>query len=595
MLRQLCIENYALIDRLDVEFHGGLNLLTGETGSGKSIVVDAMGLLLGDKGALDMIRSGAPRARIVGVFTANRADPQTPRRPAERRRMDDLQEGAAESSARWRKIQTLLEDKGIDVAAGDELILQRDLMPLGRSRVFINNQPATVGLLKALAPLLAEVHGQNEQQALFDTRAQLEALDRFGDLSDSLEIVRERFEQWKELGRKLDLLKDENQEWIRQRDFWEFQKREIEQAGIVEGEEEGLEEEKRFLSHAERIQTRLAATYDLLYDSPNSAVAAIGSARRHLEEVSSFDGELQPLLDTLNEAKSSVEDLALVLRDRLAKLESSPGRLEEVENRLAQLDSLKRKYSMPLKDILGHWKQLCGRLDPLEGGDAAIHELERKWKDAARNYETAATALSSKRSKVAKKLILAVEQELAELAMSGTKCDVQKNSAAEDSEWRPTGIDTVEFLISPNPGEPLLPLTRIASGGETSRIMLALETAIACRPRQQGRSQFPDHALIFDEIDAGIGGRAAESVGQKLRKLGENRQVLCVSHLPQIASFAHHHFRVEKTVSDGRTVTQIAYIQGEARRTELARMLSGSQISPAVLAHAGELLKTNAS
>jgi len=594
MLRQLHIEDYALIDRLDVEFLPSLNLLTGETGSGKSIVVDAVGLLLGEKGSSELIRSGAERARIVGVFSADVLVPRPSRHPVDGNRKSATRPAAAAPSNQWIAIRTLLDERGIEFAKGDDLILQREFMPGGRSRVFINNQPATVGLLKTLAPFLAEVHGQNEQQELFESRAQLEALDRFGGLMDSRSSVRQRYDKWKDLRQRLEQLKLENQEAIRQRDLWEFQKREIEQAGIVEGEEDRLEEEKRVLSHAGRIQSRLASCYDLLYDAPTSAVAAIGSAHRHLEEVSAFDPALQPLAETLEAAKASVEDLALTVRDRLAKLDASPARLEEVENRLALLDRLKRKYAMPLDGIVAYWEQLCGKVERLESGEAEIKKLEDDGNAAARGYQSEAGALSSQRAKAAKELKRAVEQELAELAMAGTVFEIQLATASAEQEWRSNGIDTVEFLISPNPGEPPRRLARIASGGETSRIMLALETVIASRPGTEAMGPSPAHALIFDEVDAGIGGRAAETVGRKLRKLGAGRQVLCVTHLPQIASFAHHHFRVEKTIQAGRTATRISCLEGEDRKAELARMLSGSQISPAVLEHAAQLLKTNA-
>jgi DNA repair protein RecN (Recombination protein N) len=309
-----------------------------------------------------------------------------------------------------------------------------------------------------------------------------------------------------------------------------------------------------------------------------------------LTEVSSVDPTVQPLAETLNAAKASVEDLALSVRDRLARLDTSPARLEEVESRLAHLDRLKRKYAASLGEILKYWNELCQRIEQMESGDALLQEIEAQVRASAKRYEEASAALSSNRSKAAKDLKRAVEKELGALAMAGTVFEAQLQTSAAEDRWRPTGIDHVEFLLSPNPGEPLRPLARIASGGETSRIMLALETVIATQPIA-GRA---DHALVFDEVDTGIGGRAAETVGRKLRQLGESRQVLCVTHLPQIASFAHHHFRVEKRIQGSRTVTDAQYLKEDERRTELARMLSGSQITPAGLEHARKLLKANA-
>ncbi|MBI3934778.1 MAG: DNA repair protein RecN, partial [Acidobacteria bacterium] len=497
MLRQLHIEDYALIDRLEIEFHSGLNLLTGETGSGKSIVVDAVGLLLGDKGSSDLIRSGADRARIVGVFCSDTAVPRPSRKSANGGRTGVSKHASADSTRRWAQIPMLLEESGIDLAEGEDLILQREILPAGRSRVFLNNRPATVGLLKILAPCLGEVHGQNEQQELFEARAQLEVLDRYGNLPDIVHEVGRRFDNWKELCKKVGQLQLERQEWTRQQDLWQFQKREIEQAAIVEGEEERWEEEKRLLSHAERIQSRLASSYDLLYDAPNSAVASMGAAQRQLQEISSFDSGLQPLAETLESAKTTVEDLALSVRDRLARLEASPGRLEEVENRLAQLDRLKRKYAASLSEILNYWKQLCQRLEQMEAGEDMLQKLEEQVNAAARKYESAAAALSSKRAQAAQGLKRSVQKELEALAMAGTVFEARLVHATAEADWRSSGVDSVEFLLSPNPGEPLRPLARIASGGEISRIMLALETVIAAQPE----AGLPDHALVFDEVD----------------------------------------------------------------------------------------------
>jgi DNA repair protein RecN (Recombination protein N) len=348
------------------------------------------------------------------------------------------------------------------------------------------------------------------------------------------------------------------------------------------------------LAHAERIQSRLASCYDLLYDSQQSAVAALASAQRQLEEVSALDGAVKAQAESLSSARATIEDAAFAVRDRLARLEASPARLEEVENRLALLDRLKRKYGPALEDVVRHGEQVSRQIAEAEAGEATTQALEEQVRAAAKEYEKGAGELSARRKKAAKDLKRVVELELAGLAMAGTKFEASLTASAEEESWRSTGWDRVEFLISPNPGEPLRPLARIASGGETSRIMLALETVIATRPSAGARTSGGDHTLIFDEVDAGIGGRAAETVGRKLRQLGESRQVLCVTHLPQIASFAHHHFRVEKIEQGGRTVTRVEYLKGAARKEELARMLSGSQITPAVLQHAAQLLKANA-
>ena len=605
MLQHLHIENYALIDSLDLEFRPGFNLLTGETGSGKSIVVDALELLLGEKASSEVIRSGADRARITGVFSPPALRSLGPP-PGGSGPQGGVGGSAAPSSrsepGRWPLLLAALAESGIEVPEGEDLVLQRDILPGGRSRAFINNQPATVGLAKTIAPFLAEVHGQNEQQELFSPSAQLQTLDRFGGLGAPAAQARERFERWKELRAKQEDLTRRRQERLRQMDLWQFQKREIEEAAITTGqdmrdgsredarlEDARLEEEKLRLAHAARIEARLSACYDLLYDSANSAVAALASAKKNLDDVSPFDAALPPLAEALLSAKVSIEDVALSVRDHLSRLDRSPGRLEEVENRLASLDRLKRKYGPTLDDVLRYFEEVSGQLRAAESDEEATRTIEHEAAEAASAFETVARELSRRRARAAKELKRAVESELQELAMQGTVFEARLAVSSAPDAWRGSGIDEVEFQISPNPGEPLRPLARIASGGELSRIMLALETVTDARQS----SGSADHTLVFDEVDSGIGGRAAETVGRKLRALGQSRQVLCVTHLPQIASFAHHHFRVEKVEQNGRTVTRAEYLEGRERVTELARMLSGSLVTDAVLKHATQLLKSN--
>ena len=604
MLQHLHIENYALIDSVDLEFRSGFNLLTGETGSGKSIVVEALGLLLGEKASSEVIRSGADRARITGVFAAPTV----------------FATSAGGEAGRWSRLLAVLSESGFDLL-GEDLVLQRDILPGGKSRVFVNHQPATVGLARSIAPYLAEVHGQNEQQELFSPAAQLEALDRFGGLRAIAAVVRERFGRWKHLWARQEDLTRRQQERLRQMELWRFQKREIEEAGITaEGErgddrreDQRLEEEKLRLTHAARIEARLAACYDLLYDAAHSATASIGSARKSLEEVAPYDAALEPLAETLASAKVSIEDVALAVRDHLSRLDRSPGRLDEVENRRALLDRLKRKYGPTLDDVARHRDEAGAHLREAETDAEAMRTIEREVAEAAGAFETLARELSGKRAKAAKELKRAVEGELRELAMQGTVFEARLTVSESAEGWSATGMDRVEFNISPNPGEPLRSLARIASGGELSRIMLALEITTDARQEQtaagksaprakpsgkradrgQSSGEQDGHTLVFDEVDSGIGGRAAETVGRKLRELGASRQVLCVTHLPQIASFAHHHFRVEKVEQNGRTVTRVERLDGRERVTELARMLSGSQVTESVLKHAAQLLKIN--
>ena len=571
MLRHLHIENYTIIERLDLEFRPGFNLLTGETGSGKSIVVDAVELLLGGKALSDVIRAGAERAQVAGVFA-----PQLLPKSA---------------SSQWPQLRQLLDESGIELREGEDLIIQRDILPGGKSRIFVNHHPATAALLRSMAFYLAEVHGQNEHQELFSPRAQLEMLDRYGGLTALAATVRENFGHWKTLCEQQQELTLRQQERLRQLDLWQFQKREIQQAAIVPGEDHQLEQEKLLLVHAARIHASLASSFDLLYDSSSSTVSTVAAACRNLEEAAPFDATVKPLVESLALAKVSIEDVALQIRDRLSQLETSPQRLEEVEDRLALLDRLKRKYGPQLEDVLRYFEQISVQVREVESNEALCSALEKKVGDAAVAYSKAAAELSRRRRHAADELKRDIEKELKALAMAGTVFEARITSPpnGEEEGWTALGYDRAEFLISPNPGEPLRALNRIASGGEISRIMLALETATDARRGAASR----DHTLIFDEVDAGIGGRAAETVGKKLRQLGELRQVLCVTHLPQIASFAHHHYRVEKRERQGRTVTQIQYLHKSERAEELARMLSGSRITEAVIKHAEQLLKAN--
>jgi len=370
MLRHLHIENYTIIESLDLEFGPGLNVLTGETGSGKSIVVDAVELLLGGKASTDLIRSGSERAQISGVFSAGPSSIKA-------------------STAQWRRLRALLQESGVELEEGDDLIVQRDITAGGKSRVFVNHLPATAGLLKTLAPHLAEVHGQNEQQEIFSAAAQLEMLDRFGGLTPVASELRERFGEWRALRERKENLALRQRERLRQMDLWLFQKREIEQAALIAGEDQELEKEKLMLAHATRIHASLASAFDLLYDASGSATAAIASACRRLEEVTAFDASLAPLVENLRSAQSTADDVALTLRDRLSSLDVSPRRLEEVEDRLALLDRLKRKYGNTLDEVIAYFEQISADVREAESTEALGEELEKKLAACAAGYKKA--------------------------------------------------------------------------------------------------------------------------------------------------------------------------------------------------------------
>jgi DNA repair protein RecN (Recombination protein N) len=571
MLQQLHIENYALIDRLALEFGPGLNLLTGETGSGKSIVVDALGLLLGSRPSPEAIRAGAERAVICGVF----------------------------QTAASREMRRAAEELGLELQPGGELLLKRELHVSGRTRAFINDRPATLGALRSMAAWLGDIHGQNEQQALFLPPAQLELLDRFAGATEAAEQAAEAFQAWRRAAARLAELTRNEQEKLRLADLWSFQKQEIEAARPVQDEDQRLSEEKRVLANSARIQAAVQGAYQQLYESPGAAGAAIAAALRALEEVARFDRKLEPVCDSLRGARIAVEDASLSLRDYLAGLEANPQRLEEVEDRLAALDRLKRKYGPALPDVLAHLQTVTRQLAELESSDELARAAQQEIEAATARYRQLAEELSARRKSAAVRLEKSVARILAELAMENTVFRVHfapPPDGEEGSAWKPAGFDRLEFLISPNPGEPLRPADQVASGGELSRLMLALKTAVEAQTapgRENRRAADPETArtLVFDEIDAGIGGRVAETVGRKLKALAAANQVLCVTHLPQIASFADQHFFVEKIEQEGRTVTRARRLEENERAAELARMLSGARISDTVLKHARDMLR----
>ncbi len=561
MLLELRAENYAVIDHAVAEFGPGLNLLTGETGAGKSILIDALALLLGGKASSDVVRFGAERAVLGCVFEA------TP--------------GAEE----------ILEENGID-PEGDEILLRREIAGSGKGRVFVNNQPATVGVLRQLAPELALVHAQSETLVAFDAAQQRMLLDRFGDVSS--DEVGAAFGRWKELEAKIQELRSVEQDRLRLMDLWSFQAKEIAAAGIVDAEEDvRLETEKRVLANSERLFAGATAAQELLYEAEVSAETLLGGALRHVEDLGRFDEQFKEMAGQLAAAKASVEDAAATLRDFAGKVTASPERLVEIEDRLAALDRLKRKYGSSLGEVIAFGEEVAGRLAELENRDARLAELEKDLTIAAAKYMVVARKLSAERSAAAKKLAKVAERQINELAMQA-RFEVGVTAREEVEAWTAFGWDRVECRIATNPGEPLKPLTEIASGGEMSRVMLALKVSVeeGANTAAKRRKMALPRTLVFDEIDIGIGGRAAEAVGQKLKTLAEAQQVICITHLPQIAAFADQHFLIEKGERGGRTHTGVRRMKREERVEEIARMLSGANLTETSRRHAEQMLKS---
>jgi len=548
------VENYAVVERVRVEFHAGLNLLTGETGSGKSIVVDALGLVLGGRASAEMVRSDTEKARITAIFEAPRD----------------------------RRFRALLEEAGAE-AEDDELLIEREVLAGGKSRAFLGNRPVTLTLLRELAPYLGDIHGQHEQQQLFSSEAQLNLLDEFAGVDSQRERVAGLFRRWKQVQSELEELNRGEQEKLRLADLWTFQRKEIEAAALKPGEDAGLENERLVLRNVAKLQESAGAAYAALYDAPESASSQLRAAQKKLEDLTRIDGSLHPVLDTLKAAAIGVGEASDAIRDYLDKLEADPNRLEDVESRLALIERLKRKYGATLDEVLAFLADVSAKMDALESSGERKAKLEEELARASEAYREAAEALTKARRAAAEKLAKKVETELDSLALENAVLRIE----VQPANWSEQGADRVEFLISANVGEEPRSLDKVASGGELSRIALALKTS-AGQPRQ---ANGVPRTLVFDEIDSGIGGSVAEAVGRRLKKLAAHNQVLCVTHLAQVAGFADHHYFVEKREAKGRTVAEIQELAGEARTREIGRMLSGQKVTAEALKHAEQLIK----
>src|SRR6195256_4652 len=569
VLAELRLENYAVIDNVVIEFAAGLNLLTGETGAGKSILIDALGLLLGEKASSDVIRTGADRAVVAAVFESD---------------------GAAA-----RSIEGILETNGLDVEDAS-LIVRREIASGGKGRAFVNNQPATLAVLKQIAPHLAVIHAQNESIANFDATARQELLDAYAGVE--LKDVAAAFEHWKQIrGRIADLEQDE-QDRMRLLDLWNFQCREIEEARLRAGdgaqEDEQLEAEKRVLANAEKIYSAAINAFDLLYEGNASTSSSLRTAQKHVEELVRYEPKFQEALDALESARISIEDVGATLRDYAGGIQASPERLAEIEERLALLDRLKRKYGPTLERTIDFGVDVRRKLSEMENKDQVLLDLRAMLSSAADAYMQVARVISRRRAEAARKLEKVVEFEINDLAMRANFRIAVEESEGE-AQWTTSGINQVIYRISTNAGETMRPLEQIASGGELSRVMLALKASVeastnAVRKRKMEAAQ---RTLVFDEIDTGIGGRAAEAVGKKLKSLSKGNQVICVTPLPQIATFADHHYVIEKRESGGRAKTTVRQITGEERTEEVARMLSGAKLTDTSRKHAEQMIKAN--
>jgi DNA repair protein RecN (Recombination protein N) len=565
VLVELRLENYAVIDTLAVNFASGLNLLTGETGAGKSILIDALTLLLGEKASSEVIRSGADRSVISAVF--------------------EIESGAAKA------VNHILEENGLD-SESESVILRREIALGGKGRVFVNNQPATVSVLKQLGPHLATVHAQNETLAAFDGPARLALLDAYA--GSQVGAVQEAFGKWRGIRGRIEELERDEQDRLRLLDLWSFQRREIEEGKLQPGEDERLENEKRVLANAEKIYNAAMNAFDLLYEGDASTASTLRAARKQIEDLARYEPKFQDAMSSLESALISVEDVGATVRDYAGGIHASPEHLAEVEDRLAAIDRLKRKYGPTLDDVIRFGEDAARKLAEMENKDEVLRDLRSNLVRAGQEYMAAARALSKKRYECARKLEKTVEAAINDLAMKAS-FKIEVTGSDEEPNWSASGFDQVVYMISTNLGETMRRLEDIASGGELSRVMLALKASVeATAGGGKKKGSGVPRTLVFDEIDTGIGGHAAEAVGKKLKELSRTSQVLCVTHLPQIATFADHHYRIEKRESGGRARTTVRNITGDERTEEVARMLSGAKVTESSLKHAEQMIKANA-
>ncbi len=549
MLRFLRIRRLAVIDTLEVELDAGLNVLTGETGAGKSILVEAVGLLLGDRASADLVRTGEDLATVEAVFESG----------------------------------------------GREILVRREITAQGRSRAFVDGEIASAAALKQLSAQLIEIHGQHEHQTLLDRDTHLTILDGFGGLDRLAEPVADAFEQWRGAVDTLTVAQRVAAERAVRQELAAFQLGELERAALREGEDEEHESARQILANAERVERLCEESYAALYERDDAVLTNLTGVWRRVGELAVMDPQFVPYLDARDAIKSQLEELARFLRRYADSVEASPARLEQVEERMALLERLKRKYGPTLHDVIAKREALRAEATELEVAGERLAELARSLQAARERYHAVAMDLSRGRQTTADVFAGEVVRTLAELAMDRTRFEVRFERVAGEEAWTARGFDRAEFFVSPNPGEELRPLARVVSGGELSRIMLGLKTLAATS--RHGFTPAVDRppgaatpGLIFDEVDAGIGGRVADVVGGKLRALGSAFQVLCITHLPQIAAFADTHFRIEKQVERGRTKTVVTRLDHAGRIGELSRMLGGAAVTDGIRASAREML-----
>ena len=558
MLLEIHIENFAIIDTLHVQFSSGLNIITGETGAGKSIMVDALMIALGGRAYTEFIRAGAHKAVVEVIFSVSHV------------------ESAKNKAIEYGFIDAEQEEE-------TELLIRREIARNGRNRILVNGHPATNVMVTELGDLLLDIHGQHEHQSILHSDYHIELLDLYGKLPPLRNQVSSTFRQFKSIKRELNELHDRSRERIQHLDLLRFQQQEIAKAQLKPGEDEELLQERKLLAGAEQLAAGGATIHEVLYGDHGAVLEKIGDLLRRLKELAKIDNSLASYLKSAESSYYQLEDIALSMQDYAQSVEFDPYRLEDVEKRIDEINTLKRKYGNSIEGILNFHEENQKELHTFDERETRISELEEDYEKLRGKLQQVSKKLSHERQHVAKDFEKHVIEELAMLNMEKTRFSVDfKIAGTESNPFTAKGIDKIEFLIAPNPGEPLKPLSKIASGGEISRIMLALKTLLGTA----------DHipVMIFDEIDTGIGGKVAEIVGKKLQQVSSAHQVICITHLPQIASKGLTHFHVEKHAASDHTLTSIRLLNNQERLEEIARMLGGETLTRTTLQHAREML-----
>lgn len=557
MIEELSIQNYALIERLTLEFTDGFNVLTGETGAGKSILAGALGLMHGARGDTSVIRTGTEEAMVSAVFSVE----------------------SSGDALRW------LTDRGIEPEDGT-VIVRRTVKQSGRGSIYVQSIPVTRADLEELSAFLFDIHGQHEHQSLFAEDNHRKFLDRYGNLEDASLSLYNDFSALTQLRKKLERIQGTERERLREADILQYAVREIEETKLSDGEEDELRQERSILSQHEKLFSQLDQVYDATSENRNGALAQVRLARHAMDNVASIDPGIAPLAKRLEDVFFELEDIAEEVHAYRGSVNFSPDRLEAVEARLMAIHRLEKKYGATIKEVLDYYSDAKEQLSHLENWEQDKEHLQAEIKALEQKVLAAANELSARRKTVGGELEKQIEAILKSLGMEKTVFRIEISPRLSERGapvCGPHGIDNIAFRISPNPGEPLKPLKDIASGGEISRVMLAIKTVLAESDRVE--------AMVFDEVDSGIGGEVAVAVGKYLQELSRNKQVLCITHLASIAVRADNHVKVEKRVRENRTVTEIEAVRGEARVREIARMLSGDKTAAASLTHAEDLLR----